>query len=155
MGDKRKYQNLRDQAFLAKRKGDFREAESLLIAAVREVSEDPHDRPDLSRTLNTLAYLYVVSGELSRSIEIANSDVEVCRQLPTESRILLGNALMFLAGVLIEAGEYSGAVSAAEEGIPIYANVMGENHSETQRMRMILNEAQQKLGQSNAHVLHK
>jgi tetratricopeptide (TPR) repeat protein len=142
MGDKRIWQDLRNQAWDAKRRGDFQQAVSLLTAAVQEVSTLPEDRADLSMTLNTLANLYAETGQVTNAIEIATRDIEVCRQLPGEARILLGSSLMFLAHVLLEARRYAEAIDPATEGAKIYSTVMGEAHSETVRMRQVLAEIQ-------------
>jgi tetratricopeptide (TPR) repeat protein len=145
MGDKRIWQDLRNQAWSAKRRGDFQQAVSLLTAAVQEVSTHPEDRPDLHVTLNTLASLYAETGQVTNAIEIATRDIEVCRQLPNEARILLGSSLMFLAHVLLEARRYAEVIDPATEGAEIYSTVMGETHSETVRMRQVLTEAHEGL----------
>jgi tetratricopeptide (TPR) repeat protein len=113
MGEKRIWQDLSNQAWLAKRRGDFQQAVSLLTAALREVDTLPEDREDLHVTLNTLANLYAESGEVMKALEIAIRDIEVCRQFPSEARIFLGSSLMFLAHVLLEAGRHAEAIGPA------------------------------------------
>jgi hypothetical protein len=119
-----------------------------LLAAAEEVNVDPQDRPELCATLNTLANLHAVHGELTKAVDIAESAVAILRELSADSRILLGSGLMFLAGVLTQSGQYTKAVSVAEEGVKIYSAVMGENHSETARMRAVLTEARQQAANS-------
>lgn len=145
MRDKRLWQKLCNQSWFAKRRGDYQNAISLLDDAIREVCTLPEDRPDLHVTLNTLANLHAESGDLTTAIEIARRDIDVCRQLPSESSGLLGSSLMFLAHVLVEAGCLSEAIGPATEGVEIYSTEMGETHSETIRMRRVLAEIQAKL----------
>jgi tetratricopeptide (TPR) repeat protein len=147
MADKRQWQELCNQAWFARKRGDYSQAASLLIAAAQEVNTSPEDRANLSETLNTLANVYAESGELPRAIEMAKKAIEVCRQLSSQPSILLGSALMFLAHVLLEARQSVQAAAAAEEGAEIYSIIMGEEHPETVRMRQVWIQAQDKAQQ--------
>ncbi len=145
MTDKREWQRLSNEAWFAKRRGDFRAAERLLLAAIHEVSSNQEDRAELCLTLNTLADLYANYGEISEAIRIAKSIVETRRIMPISYRNLLGSDLMFLAMALNDAGQVAEAVRAAEEGVHIYSDLMGCQHSETLRMGAFLAEAKRKL----------
>jgi tetratricopeptide (TPR) repeat protein len=149
MADKRNWQELCNQAWFARKRHDFQQAETLLLAAVKEVSTKPEDRTRLHETLNSLANVYAENGELAKALETAKHDVEVCRQLPGESHILLGSALMFFTQILMQTGQYATAIAAAEEGLAIYVGILGKNHSETLRMTKVLTDAQEKVLQTN------
>lgn len=145
MASKSKWQQLCNDAWFARKRCDFQTAKILLLSAVEEVKNDPADLVDLCVTLNTLANLYAENGDLPKAVAIARSIVELHRQSTGTERGFLGGHLMFLAMVLMEAGEFEEAVQFAEEGERFYAQVMGETHSETQRMRKVLTDARNQL----------
>ena len=145
-----KWQQLKNDAWLAKQRGNFADAETLLFAALDEVSTNPLLREKMCLTLNILANLYVENGEFAEAIKIAKYDVQLLRELPNEKEMLLGSGLLTLAGILTVAGQYAEVIPFAEEGVKIYAKVLGENHSETDRMRNLLSEAKRNLVESPA-----
>ena len=151
MIDLRRWQQLKNEAWFAKKRGNFREAEVLLMAALNEVNTNPLLQEEMSLTLNILANHYVDTGDITEAIRIAKYDVKIRREI-SNAPSLLGSSLLTLAGVLTEAGQFAEVIPVAEEGVAIYAEVLGETHPETDRLRNLLSEAKRKLADSSSEM---
>jgi hypothetical protein len=144
MTRKSRWQQLKSDAWAARRRGDCERAEALFRAAADEASENNQDLGDLCITLNGLADLYAEQGQTKKAVETAKRIVSLRRRVAASQDILLGNDLMFLAMVLAEQGESHEAIVVAEEGAAIYSAVLGERHPETHRMMSFLAQEREK-----------
>ena len=140
MQSKKRWQELRNAAWQARRNGEFDQAEKYLMEAIREAKLFEGNAQDLQETLNTLANFYAEQGRIDEAVEIAREIVRMHRHDSTSSPVLLANDLMFLAHVLVERGDVAEAILHAAEGVPLYEQMWGFDHSETQRMREFLRE---------------
>lgn len=141
MSEMQTWQELKTDAYRARRRGDYEQAVSSMQAAIEELGNNTAQQCVL---LNGLADLYDEIGDCKKALEIAHSILPLRRSISADYDILLGNDLMFLAMILDKVGEQVECVAFAEEGVGIYQAVFGDNHSETQRMSEFLAQAKRK-----------
>ena len=133
-----KWQTLDSESWFARRRGDFPNAESLLLQAVEVASADPEDRSELCLSLNVLANLYADRGRLDDALALAERAVVVRRGMPQSRSGFLGADLMLVAQLLARCDRAADSIGAAEEGVSLYSQSMGPTHNETVRMSEVL-----------------